>query len=201
MTEEHRVRGVVREVLREALRVRGLQGLILGAPPSPEGHLLARWCQDAVPLAHPEPRVVAALEAALPGAPDEAWMAAARVGGSREGLLPVHPANKLQLLLGPVPPAPCYPLGDLWPGVLRGWTGRATLPAVLAALPGDAAEDVERRLRQGLDEGAGVSRAFMGADPALSDAVLAALYAGRAASRPPMVPKLGAWTVGVDPAP
>lgn len=201
MTEEDRVRGVVTQVLREALRSRGLQGVILGAPPSPEADLMARWCEGSLRCVRLEVREVAPVEEALAGAAEEAWMAAARARGGREGLLPAHPANKLQLVLGSVPAAPCYPLGDLWPADLRAWAAGATLPPVVAALPGDTALELERRLRAGLDAGAGLRRAFAGADPRIRNAVLGALGAGRAASRPPLVPKLGSWTVGLDPAP
>ena len=201
MTEEDRVRGIVLQVLREALRTRGLAGLILGAPPSPEAALLARWCGPDPSLVHLAYREVEPVERALAGARDEAWMATARVRGAREGLLVVHPANKTLLLMDPVPSAPCFPLGDLWAGDVESWAGGATLPGVLTEVDPALAREVETRLRAGLDAGGGITRALSGLDPRLAAAVMSALGAGRLAARPALVPKLGPWTLGMDPPP
>lgn len=201
MTDEGRVQGVVLEVLREAIRTRGLAGLMLGSPPSPEGTLLQRWCRGATPLVALAPGDVTPVAAALGGDSDEAWMAAAQVRASREGLLPVHAANKLQLLLSPVPWAPCYPMGDLWPSELRPWAGGASLPPLLASWDSDAAAAAEAALRRGLDEGQGVRRVLTDWDVEPARTLLRSLAEGRARSQAPLVPKLGNWTLGVDPSP
>lgn len=201
MTEEGRVRGIVIQVLREALRNRGLAGVIVGAPPSPEAELLARWCRHGPALTCLARGEVEPVVRAIPGPEEEAWMAAARARGAREGLLVVHPANKTVLLLGAVPVAPCYPLGDLWAGEVARWAGRASLPQVLSELDPSVATEVERRLRTGLEAGAGVTRALSGLDPRVVGAVEADLRFGRQVARPPLIPKLGSWTLGMDPAP
>jgi len=201
VTEEARVGGIVVQVLREALRSRGLDGIVLGAPPSPEGELLARWCAGGPRLVVIPEREVEPVERVLRGGAEEAWIAAARVLGARDGLLVVHPANKTRLLLGPVPAAPCYPLGDVWAGEVAGWIGNASLPPVLASVDPALAGDVEARLRRGLEAGAGVTRALSGLDPRITAAVERSLAHGRVAGRPPLVPKLGPWTLGLDPPP
>jgi hypothetical protein len=113
----------------------------------------------------------------------------------------VHPAGKARILLDPLPRVPCYPLGDLWSRDLRTFAGSVTLPGVLAALPEPEAEAVEEALRKGLDGGAGVARALQGLDHTTAEAVQAALAAGRTLARPPLVPKTGAWTLGLAPPP
>lgn len=199
--EEARIRGVVLEVLEEALRSDRLDGLVMAAPPSPEAGLLARWVQGRirleVPAAHRVRTVADALDTPLEGA----WAAAGIAQGLHRRLLPVHPAGKARLLLDPVPRVPCYPLGDLWSRELRAFAGEATLPAVLAAMSRDDADRTEEALRAGLDGGLGVDRATEGLEPEVAVAIRAAIRAGRTLARPPLVPKTGRWTLGIDPAP
>lgn len=200
MTREGRVRGIVVQVVGEALRGRGLRGVITGAPPSPETALLERWLAPAFPMRAADPGAVTRVTEALEGDDEAAWDAWATALGRREGLLVLHPGHKSILLLdGPL--APCFPLGDLWGYQVREWAGAAARPTVLRGLPQEEADAVEEGLRRGLEEGVGVERGLAGVDPGVARRVRDALGAGRRLARPPLVPKLTSWTVGVDPAP
>lgn len=199
--EEARVRGVVLEVLRELVSARGARGVVVGAPPSPEGALLERWCRGEVLVERVPEGLAESVTAALRGGSEEGWAAAATAVGSQTALLVVHPATKTRLLLEAVPHAACYPLGDLWASQVEGWCGGTTLPRILASEGPDSAALVEGALRRGLDQGMGVASALAALDPGLREAVHRGLEAGRFLARPPVIPKLGAWTLGVDPAP
>jgi hypothetical protein len=193
------VRGLVVEVLAAALRDRGLHGVVVGAPPSPEAELLRGWLSPDLPLSDlPWGRVEPVL-AVLEGNPAEGWMAVARAQAGREGLLVVHPANKLTLILGGAPASPCFPLGDIWPRELREWAGSASLPPSLSGMSQEDARQVEDRLRLGLEGGLGVRRALADLPPSLAERVRLDLRAGARLAAPPLVPKLTAWTAGVDP--
>ncbi|MDT8340203.1 MAG: hypothetical protein RQ751_01705 [Longimicrobiales bacterium] len=198
--EEARVSGIVREVLASALREGGRTGLVIGAAPGPERALLERWCRGGPSLTTPAPETVAPVRAALE-CEAAAWMAVGGVHAIRHDRLLVHPANKAMLLLGRVPLAPCYPLGDLWPCQITGWAGDATLPPVLRGLAPEVAREVQDRLRAGLEGGGGVARALRGLDSEVVEPILAVLAGGRARARPPLIPRLTAWTLGSDPPP
>lgn len=199
--EERRLRGVVLEVLWEALRNREMEGLVIAAPPSPERSLLTRWLEGELTVEIPDPSTVRAVGDATGDSGEGAWAAAGIARGARRGLLPVHPAGKARLLLDVVPRVPCYPLGDFWSQELRTYGGDVTLPAVLAGLSREAADRAEDALRAGLDGGLGVDRAMAGLHPGTARSIRTALRAGRALGRPPIVPKTGSWTLGIDPLP
>jgi len=152
-------------------------------------------------LEHVPAGMAESVTAALSGGPEEGWAAAARAMGSEAALLVVHPATKTRLLLEAVPHAACYPLGDLWASQVAAWSGGTTLPGILASRSRDEALRVDEALRRALDLGMGLASALASLDPGLREAVRRGLEAGRSLARPPVIPKLGAWTLGVDPAP
>ena len=198
--EEARVRDLVTQVVAEAVRCRQLGGVVLGAPPSPEAALLERWLQPTLAVRVAAKGRIDPVVDALGGDRDAAWLGWALAEARRHGLLVIHPGHKSLLLLdGPL--APCFPLGDLWAYQVEEWAGAATTPRALGGVDGPTFRRVEEALRQALEEGVGIGAALSTLPGDTAQQVRRALAAGRSVSRPPLVPKLSPWTVGVDPAP
>jgi hypothetical protein len=198
--EEARVRDLVAQVVAEAVRSGQFGGVVLGAPPSPEAALLERWLQPTLSVWGADQGRIDAVADALGGDRDSAWLGWALAEAQRHGLLVVHPGHKSLLLLdGPL--APCFPLGDLWAYQVMEWAGAATTPRALGGVDGATFRRVEEALRQALEEGVGIAAALSALPGGTAQQVRRALAAGRRVARPPLVPKLSPWTVGVDPAP
>ena len=201
-------------VIRAEARRRGCDGFVLASPPSPEATLLAERLGDA--LLVPDAEDGRALADTLAGrygvaprlARDLAWraLAAARgagpaLGDERRAWLVVAATHKLALLLDPAPPpARVLPLGDVWAGEIRAVAGDVSLPPVLQGMARETVDAVEDALRAYLEHGHPMRDAFSRLTPRWGRRVLEAIDAASGNRRAPLVPKLTAWTVGVDPA-
>lgn len=164
------VAAVVVGVVREALRERGLDRVVVLDRPGAPVELLCRWI-DAAGLGA---RVVA------------------RPPTDREALV-LDPATKEVLLLqGPLPGAELLPLGDLW-----GSRARSEDPD----RPDPPLEALERALEAAFDGGGGLGALDAHLTPEEAAEVRSRLLRTAPLLRPPVVPKLGAWTAGIDPGP
>lgn len=208
---EERIRAVVVGVAREALRESGARALILASPPDLESRLLARWLETGdLELVEPEEALVrslaeplrrAASEDARKRAPVEARRAAARLRAQEDGLLPVAAVNRTALLLSPTPPPePFLPLGDVPASAVLALAGECTLPASFQALTrdGELLRAVERLLED-LRRDGDVEGSAEAVSPDLRRRLKASVTAGSWWRRvPPLVPKLGPGTWGID---
>lgn len=207
-TEEARLRTVIVGVVESALGERGAGGVVLTGPESPERRLLLRWLGERAVV--PEDEVVApvreALAAAAPDAPPrvlevEARRAVARARAATDGLLCASEIHKTALVLASaLPPEPLLPLGDVWASEVEAAAGACTVPAPLEGLVApDTMASVDGALRAHLESGLAVEEALAPLEPALRER-LADLLRRRpwGRFRTPLVPKLGARTVGID---
>ena len=212
MTED-RIARVVVAVVVNAMRDTNSGGVVLASPPRPETALLKRWLSaGSIDVTLPDADDVGAVADTLSArwcsdaattqmlASEEAYRAAARMLASREGLLPTAADNKTQLIWGErLPPEPLLPLGDLYATEVRDLEGACTLPPQLTELDPDQLAVLDEALARVIDHGASTSLAFAGLPCELRDTASAAL--ARSAWRgvlPPIVPKLGRRTLGVD---
>lgn len=202
LTEPHRTRGIVVEVLREALVRRGLEAIRIISAPGPESRLLEEWAAHGgirVEIMDTGTFTAGAGEDAGPdGDPMAAGAAARTYGVPSAPFLDVHAANKLQLILDP-PPAHCAPLGDVWWSQIRSWTGDATLPGCMRSLSASDAEELENALRVGLEGGMGLKPILERLQPGVRTLVESAYRRSGGWGRPILVPKLTEWTWGLDP--
>ncbi len=121
--------------------------------------------------------------------------AAADLASDRPDRLAVSLRTKGRILLdGPLPAL--HPLGDLWGFELAAWGVEARAPTGFD--DPDEWERVERALAEGLDGGRGLRRALSVLGPDRADAVEERVTRTAATTRV-RLPKLGWWTIGVDP--
>jgi len=100
----------------------------------------------------------------------------------------LDPAPKDVLLLhGPVPGAEMFPLGDVWSSRVRDRAADAPLSRTEAALAAV------------FEEALGLDALADRLGEAEARAVRARLLATAPLLRPPLVPKLTEWTIGIDP--
>ena len=200
---------VVAEVIREA----DAHGVVLASSPRPETALLERWfTAAAITVRIPDAeivRVVAdSLEASLAGdaseaearSNEEAHRAAARVIANREGLIPVSAANKTELIWSErLPPEPLLPLGDLYASQIHTLAGACSAPPPLVDIEPDRLRAVDKALAQVVDHGVRPDIAFAELPSELRDAAFFAMQRSAwKGTLPPVVPKLGRRTLGVD---
>lgn len=207
-TGEARLRTVVVGVVDSALRERGAGGVVLAGPESPERRLLVRWLGEraVVPADEAVAPVREVLAAAAPDAPPqvlevEARRAVARARAAAEGLLCAAEIHKTTLVLASaLPPEPVLPLGDVWASEVEAAAGACTVPAPLEGLVApDAIASVDGALRAHLESGVALEEALAPLESAVRER-LADLLRRRpwGRFRMPLVPKLGARTVGID---
>jgi hypothetical protein len=202
---ERRVRGVVAEVLREALRARGARGVVVTGPTGPERALLLRWLTaEGLEVAEPDPARVEAVARALAGGtgePDEDARGFALGAVARHLAHPDHlvlsPQTRTHLLLEGAA-AGILPLGDLYASTVAVWARGVSLPATLAGRS-ERLAPVDRALAAFLEGGRPLAEALDPLPVALRPLVERALRHGSSRTRPPLVPKLGPWTPGIDP--
>jgi len=199
----------VRDVLAAHLRVVGAPGLVVATTHAPETELLRRWLGADVPVRLPAAALVERIVTGLGETPEGraldmetrtavALESAARVTARSEGLVPADLRNRLGLLLDPAPPAAgVIPLGDVHASDIHRWTGSVTLPPAFAGWDMATVRDVENALDAYLIHGYPPDEAMGCLGPravtvgkALDDAAPGRLGL--------LVPKLHAWTVGVD---
>jgi hypothetical protein len=163
-----------------------------------------RWLADEGVEAHePDADRVEGVARALVGAgaaPDRAarghaLSAVARHVAGRDLLL-LGPQTRTHLLLEGAD-AGILPLGDLYASTLAGWAGGVSLPASLAGR-GEHLGAVDGALAAFLDDGRPLVEALQPLPVELRPLVERALLHGSSATRPPLVPKLGRWTPGID---
>lgn len=210
---EARIRTVVLGVIREALRESGARGLILATAPGPEARLLAGWCDEGgVALEAPDEELIRTLTGALEAqaspelrarASGEARRAAARLMAGERTLIPVAAINRTALLLSPAPPPePFLPLGDVPATAVRTLAGECTLPDPFQDLAREAEKllAAEALLEELGRPGPGrPAEPIPGVSPELRRRLEAAIAAGSWGRRvPPLVPKLGSGTWGLD---
>lgn len=207
--DPRRPRTIIVEVIREALRSTGHQGVALSGG-GPEQALLEEWLGAAgIPCLSPSEaaltqatQLLDAVTGSPAGTPSSAK---GREGPSRSGsereeiprpaggpalaglaqalagdLLLAGTANKTQLLLSPSRLIqPVFPLGDLHASEIRLLAGRCTLPSCLHGRTELDVEAVDRALVAYYEEGAGEGDAFGDLDSGLRETVLKALAAAR----------------------
>ena len=210
---EDRIARVVVAVVAEAIREADAQGVVLASSPRPETALLERWFSAAaITVKIPDGEVVRAvadsLEASLgrdtPEAvarsQQEARRAAARVIANREELIPVSAANKTELIWAErLPPEPLLPLGDLYASQIHALAGACTAPLPLLGIEPGRLRAVDKAIAQVVDDGVRPDVAFPELPTELRDAALSAMHRSAwKATLPPVVPKLGRRTLGVD---
>ncbi|GMR12765.1 MAG: hypothetical protein BMS9Abin29_0958 [Gemmatimonadota bacterium] len=210
---EARVIRVVVAVVAGAIREAGANGVVLASSLRPETELLERWFSAAaitvkLPDAEVVQGVAKSLEASLGGdasarlarPSQEARRAAARVIGNREGLISISAANKTELIWAErLPPEPLLPLGDLYASQIHALAGACTAPPPLTDLEPERLRVVDEAIAQVVDDGVHPDVAFAKLPAGLRDAAHAAMR--RSAWKgplPPIVPKLGRRTLGVD---
>lgn len=212
MTED-RIARVVVAVVAEAIREADARGVVLASSPRPETALLERWfAAAAITVKMPAAEVVRAvadsLEASLGGdasepvarSSEEARRAAARVVANHEGLIPVSAANKTELIWAErLPPEPLLPLGDLYASQIHALAGDCTVPPPLADIEPHQLRAVDEAMARVVDDGIRPDVAFAELSPELRDAVISAMRRSAwKGTLPPVVPKLGRRTLGVD---
>jgi len=110
-----------------------------------------------------------------------------RSPADRQALV-ADPASKEVLLLeGPLPGGELLPLGDLWGSVVE------------KGDPGAPLTPLERALRDVFEQGRGLAALGDHLDAAEARRVRERLLRSAPLLRPPLVPKLTEWTVGIDP--
>ena len=163
------VRSIVTGVIREALRERELSTVVLLRSHSPGHDLMSEWLEADFP----ERGVAVRSEDRAPA--------------DRSALV-LDPAPKDVLLLeGPRPGADLLPLGDVW-------SSRVLARDVDAEL-----SPTEAALASVFEEGRGLDALAERLGEAEASGVRARLLATAPLLRPPVVPKLTEWTIGVDP--
>lgn len=175
-------------------------GLVLLRPSSPEVVLLRSWLATDVEIALPADEEVDAVHAVLGGNRGEAERAVARrLAGTR--LVVAHPATKTELFFSPMlPPESLLPLGDVPASTVRDLVGSATRPEALLHGASADLDRVDSAIAELLDRGRDASHVLADLPPELRNVVSEALDRSsfRRPARP-VVPKLGHWTVGLDP--
>jgi hypothetical protein len=206
MTDEATRTGrIIAEVVAAEVRRTGCRGVVLASPPGPEAALLGRWLGETLPLRRPDAGAVSDVAGALAagGAPGRhvealAWQVVAAAQGLAQDLLLLGATNKTVLLLEDAPlPARVLPLGDLWASDVARWIGDATVPTVVGDPSHGNVAIVDASLRAYLVEGVAPEVAFgpLGGD---APRIRAALDAAERRRRGLVVPKLEAWTAGID---
>ncbi|MEE8148655.1 MAG: hypothetical protein V3T24_13685 [Longimicrobiales bacterium] len=212
MTED-RVARVVVAVVAEALREADARGVVLASSPGPETALLERWfAAAAITVKTPDAEVVQAVADALETnrsgdaaeaaawANEEARRAVARLIAAREELIPMSAANKTELIWAKrLPPEPLLPLGDLYASQIHALAGACTAPPPLAGIDPDRLDAVDKAVAQVVEDGVRPDVAFAQLPSELRDAAISAMTRSAwKATLPPVVPKLGRRTLGVD---
>jgi hypothetical protein len=90
------------------------------------------------------------------------------------------------------------PFGDLDASTLAAWAGGVRLPKPIAEHGAEWLAPVDRALSAFLEEGVGLDEALSPLPAALRDDLERILRRGAPDAGPPLVPKLGGWTPGLD---
>jgi len=163
------IRSIVAGVIREALRGRGLSTPVLLRRDSPGHRLMSDWLEADFSACGVTVRVED------------------RAPTDRHAVV-LDPASKDVLLLeGPLPGADLLPLGDVWSSRVRARDVHAQLSGTEAALAAV------------FEEGRGLGALADRLGEAEAATVRARLLATAPLLRPPVVPKLTEWTIGIDP--
>jgi len=210
---EDRIAHVVVGVVADAIREAHAHGVVSASAPRPETALLERWfAAAAITVKLPHADVVRAvadsLEAIEGGDPsetvarskEEACRAAARIIAHREGLIPISAANKTELIWAEhLPPEPLLPLGDLYASQIHALAGACTAPPPLTDIEPARLKAVDKAIAQVVDGGVRPDTAFAELPSELRDAAHSALRRSVwKGTLPPIVPKLGRRTLGLD---
>lgn len=166
--------GVVHEAMREHAEAR----LLLLRPGTREHDLVAGWLRDGGLDASP----------------------ATSAPPARAGLV-LDPADKQTLLLdGPLPGADLLPLGDVWPSQVAALASALPSPAGPSDITSEPGP-LECALRAAFDRGEGLSALRRHLSEAEASTMRRRILQTAPLLRPPTVPKLTAWTIGIDPGP
>lgn len=193
-----RVERVVRAVCAAAVREADASGVVVLDDWTPEGELVYEWLVRELG----ESRVwrAASLAANLHGLDSSEAQVVAAWRKAAAGALVVHPGNRTALLLGGrLPRADLLPLGDVRASQVERLMGRwSAAPEVeaVARAAGGAAE-LDRVLDDLIDGRAGAASA--GPSPAVAEQIVQLYERGRhSRTRPRIVPKIAARTIGID---
>ena len=195
------VRSIVGDVVAEAVRAAGADGVVVLDDWTPEGELSYEWLVAAIGEARIwRGATVASNVQEVTGA-DAQVLGAWRFAREQRGLI-AHPCSKTALLLGGRPPqADLFPLGDLYASQVArlagGWSAPEDLRGLAARAGGiDVLDAALARLIDAREPAASALDSLAGD---IAGEVLELYQQGRYYRlRPRLVPKLGARTLGVD---
>ncbi len=179
---EIRASRVVCTWLGAQLKLHGLKTLLVVGSETPEGLLLVRWL-DQEGLAH---------ELAPGGRSMEHTVADARL--DTPDLLPLLALHKSAVLLDGAPVG-LIPLGDLWAEDVCAWVGGCSLPQGIQ--DGRSLFAIEAAIREGLRDNS-LRRSLAAMQGEGNPDLETRLRRAAAFNRGPCIPKLEAFTVGMD---
>lgn len=196
-----RVERVVRGVCAAAARAGGAGGIVVLDDWTPEGELVYEWLVRELG----EARVwrAASLATNLQGlAPAEAQQVGAWRKATTSRALVAHPGNRTALLLGGrLPWADLLPLGDVRASQVEAITGRwSAAPEVeaLAAAAGGAAA-LDRAVDDLIECRRAGAAGTAATRPEIAEQIVQLYERGRQSrTRPRVVPKIAARTIGID---
>lgn len=203
--DESHIARVIQGVLREAQEERGSRGFVLAGPPGPEGALIRRWLSGAgLTVREPGDEAVEAAARSLRAsgvdaahATEAARRAVAWAVAEAETLIEVGHETKTHLVLEGCT-APVVPLGDLWASQVSELAGGVAPPVLLRSEPPEMLIAVDRALASFLEGGCAWSEVTAELPDRVALSVRRGLRRAANASRPPLVPKVSAWTPGLD---